>query len=104
MKISFVLDRETAACFKLAGMQEVYVVDSPQEAEEKLAKLQGDSDMLAILIVDHIFRQIPLVIERIEREKYPAVLAIHGTRGAVPIEPDPLAELVRRKVGIEVRW
>jgi vacuolar-type H+-ATPase subunit F/Vma7 len=104
VKISFVLDRETAACLKLAGMQEVYVVDSPQEAEERLEKLQGDSDVLAILIVDRMFKQIPAAIERIERQKYPAVLAIPSIRGPVPIEPDPLAELVRRKVGIEVRW
>lgn len=104
MKIAFVLDRGTATCFKLAGVKDVYYADNSEEAEERVNELLGDTDLLAIVIVDRIFKQIPAVIERIEKRKYPMVLSIPGTKGPAPIEPDPLAELIRRKVGIEVKW
>jgi vacuolar-type H+-ATPase subunit F/Vma7 len=60
--------------------------------------------MLAILVVDHLFNQIPDVTEMTEKRTYPLVMSITGTKGAVPIKTDPLAEMIRRKVGIEVRW
>jgi vacuolar-type H+-ATPase subunit F/Vma7 len=103
MKIAFILDKSSATCFKLAGIKEVYSANNAEEAEKKVNELLQDPDLLAIVIIDHLFRQIPTTIESIERRRRPILLSIPGTKGPFPIEPDPLAELIRRKVGIEVR-
>ena len=104
MKISFVLDRSTASCFKLAGVKDVYTVESADEAGEKIDELLKDQEMLAILVVDHLFNQIPDLAERAEKRTYPLITSIAGTKGPAPVRTDPLAELIRRKVGIEVKW
>jgi V/A-type H+-transporting ATPase subunit F len=104
MKIAFVVDRSTAACFKVAGVRDVYSVKTAEEAKEKMDELLKDQDILAILIVDHLFNQISEVAERAEKRTYPLVTSIAGTKGPVAVKTDPLAELIRRKVGIEVKW
>jgi vacuolar-type H+-ATPase subunit F/Vma7 len=104
LKISFVLDRATASCFRLAGVKGVYSVESADEAGQKIDELLKDPEMLAILVVDYLFNQIPDLAERTEKRTYPLITSIAGTKGPVPIRTDPLAELIRRKVGIEVRW
>jgi vacuolar-type H+-ATPase subunit F/Vma7 len=104
LKIAFVLDRSTATAFKLAGIGEVYSADTAEEAEENVDRLKEDPDMLAIVMSDFLFNQIPATIERIWKEKYPLILSIPSTKGKVAAGPDPLAELIRRKVGIEVRF
>jgi vacuolar-type H+-ATPase subunit F/Vma7 len=104
MKISFVLDRSTASCFKTAGVRNVYAVENADQAREKVNELLKDQEMLAILVVDHLFNQIPDLAERTEKKIYPLIMSIGGTKGLVSIKTDPLADLIRRKVGIEVRW
>jgi vacuolar-type H+-ATPase subunit F/Vma7 len=104
MKISFVLDRSTASCFKSAGIRDVYSVETAEEAREIVVNLLKDREMLAVLVVDHFFNQMPDLSERTQKRTYPLVTSIAGTKGAIEIKIDPLAELIRQKVGIEVKW
>ena len=98
------LDRSTASCFKTAGVGDVYSAENTDQAREIINELLKNQEMLAILVVDHLFNQIADLAERIGKKTYPLVMSITGTRGPAAVKTDPLAELIRRKVGIEVRW
>lgn len=101
--IALVADKNTATCFKLAGLKHVYSVESPEEAEKRIRTLLEKDDPAIILITERLFNQIHSSLENASERRYPVVIPIPDTKGRKMLKIDPIIELVRRKTGIEVK-
>ncbi|NWF87311.1 V-type ATP synthase subunit F, partial [Candidatus Bathyarchaeota archaeon] len=49
-RIVIVADKDTAKCFRLAGIKDVYSVQSVGEAEKRISELLENPDLTAILV------------------------------------------------------
>lgn len=103
MKIALVADRSTASCFKLAGLSDVNVVDSPEDAGKKVEELLERPDLGIILITERLVDQVPGLADKTVDRKYPLILPIPEKHGTAVTRTDLIVELIRRKAGIEVK-
>jgi len=103
MKIALVADRSTAACFRLAGLSDVNVVESAEEAGKKVEELLGRNDIGIILITQRLVDQVPGLADKTVDRKYPLIVPIPERRGPAVTKTDLIVELIRRKAGIEVK-
>ena len=102
-KMALVADKNTVACFKLAGLKEVYPVDSAEEAETRVRELSEKTDVVILLITERIIDQIDAVIEKITERKRPLIVPIPDMGDPVAMKTDLIIKLIRSKVGIEVK-
>ena len=103
MKIALVADRNTATCFKLAGLRDVFPAKNAEEAEKLVGELSEDPDLAIILITERLIEQVYSAIETITERKYPVVVPISDRSGQITVKTDIVVELIRRKAGIEVK-
>ena len=101
--IALVADKNTVTCFKLAGLRDVYHMDNAEEAEKCIHELSEKPDLLAILVTERLLDQIYGAIEKIIERKYPLIVPIPDMGGPIKMKTDLMVELIRRKVGIEVK-
>ncbi len=102
-KIVLVADKNTVACFKLAGLGDAHSVGSAGEAEKQVLELLENPDLTAILVTERIVNQIPVVMEKATERKYPVIVPIPDVKGKTALKTDLLIDLIRRKTGIEVK-
>lgn len=102
-RIALVADKRTATCFKLAGLRDVYHVESAEEAEKCVRALLEKSDITVVLITQRIVDQIDSTMKRIAESKYPVIIPIPDTKGPIRLRTDPIVELIKRKTGIEIK-
>lgn len=103
MKIALVADRSTAACFRLAGLSDVNVVENVEEAGKRVEELLGRSDLGIILITERLVDRVPGLADKTVEKKYPLIIPIPERRGLAVTKTDLIVELIRRKAGIEVK-
>jgi len=103
MKIALVADRRTATSFKLAGLSDVGIVESAEEAQKKIDEFLSRGDLAVVLATERLVDQVPGLSERIGERKYPLIVPIPETRGPVVTKTDLIVDLIRRKAGIEVK-
>lgn len=99
--IALLADRHTATCFKLAGLSNIFSVENIKEAEKKLFSLLDKKDLKIILVSEEIMNQIQ-IFENIP-DKSPLIIAIPNLKGSTVLKTDIMAELIKRKTGIEVK-
>ncbi len=103
MKIALIAEKNTATCFKLAGLKDVYPVSSTEEAANILAGLLEDSNLAFVLVAERLIDQIRHVAGKTAERKYPMIIPIPDTLGPAEARTDFVVELIRRKAGIEVK-
>ena len=103
MKIALIAEKNTATCFKLAGLKDVYSVKSAEEAANILTSLLEDSNLAFVLVTERLIDQIRNVAGKIAERKYPMIIPIPDTLGPAEAKTDFVVELIRRKAGIEVK-
>ncbi len=104
MKIAVVADEATANCFRLAGLQYVYSVESVEEANRRILELSEKSDLAVIITSDSLANQIRSTINDItEKKGFPLIVTIQNLVGAPQALFDPITELIKRKTGIELK-
>lgn len=103
MEIALIADKDTATCFKLAGLKHIYPVINAAEAEKRITELSEKPDFAIVLITDHLAEQIHSMIEKIAEHKHPLIIPIPNTRRSGVLKTDLIVELIRRKVGVEVK-
>lgn len=101
--IALVADKNTATCFKLAGLEDAYFVENSEEAEKCIRELSEKPDLSIILVTERLVDQIYGAIEKITEHKYPLIVPIPDMRGPIKMKTDLIIELIRRKAGIEVK-
>ena len=101
--IALVADKNTATCFKLAGLKDVHSVKDAEEAEKCLHALLEKNDLAIVLVTERIMNQIHDTIEKIMERKSPLIIPIADMKGPTTVKTDLIVELIRRKTGIEVK-
>jgi len=103
MKIALIAEKDTATCFKLSGLKDVYPVRNAEEAANTLAMLLEDSNLAFILVTERLIDQIRHTVGKTTERKYPMIIPIPDTLGPAEAKTDFVVELIRRKAGIEVK-
>jgi vacuolar-type H+-ATPase subunit F/Vma7 len=100
--LAIVADRRTITIFKLAGLKDVYPVESDEEAEKLIRILVENPRFLIILVTGRILNKIQDFIESIVEHKYPLIVPIPSVEGQ-KIKTDLITSLIKRKAGIEFK-
>ncbi len=104
MKVCVVADEDTVTGFRLAGVKVGHAVDTPEEAVEKIRELAQDKDVGIIIVTERIMEKIRGEVEAIIGERtFPLVVEVPDKGGKIEKKVDPLQELVRRAVGVEIK-
>ena len=99
--IALLADKHTVTCFKLAGLSNIFSVEDTKEAEKKLFSLLNRNDLKIILVSGQLMNQIQ-IFEKIP-DKTPLIIPIPNLKGPMVLKTDIIAELIKRKTGIEVK-
>lgn len=100
--IALLADRHTVTCFKLAGLSEIFSVEDAKEAEKHLLLLLKRNDLRIILVSEHILKQIQIFEKN--ADKGPLIIPIPNIQSPAVLKTDLITELVKRKIGIEVKF
>lgn len=100
--IALVADKNTATCFKLAGLSGTFPVEEAQEAKKRLCELFENKNLKIILVSERLLSQIR-ILEEISERQYPLIIPIPDIKGPKTLKIDLINELIKRKTGIEVK-
>ena len=104
MKIALIADSDTANFFKIGGLKHVFVVKLPKDAEKILLELIENKEFSILITTDKIAnKNRTLINEIIEEHEFPIILSIPTLGGTSHFGPDTITELIRRKLGIELK-
>ena len=101
--IALLADRHTVTCFKLAGLKNAFVFEKPQDAKKRLLELLNDNQIRIILVSERLLSKLE-ILDEIVTHKYPIIIPIPDLKGPKPLKVDFIAEIIRRKTGIEVKF
>lgn len=105
MKISVIGDHSTVTGFRLAGVNEGFEVEDSKEALPILKELFKDKDAGLVVMTEKIYTDVEEEIKRlIENRITPMIVAIPDSKGFFEERIDPIRELVRKAVGIEIKY
>ncbi len=105
MKISVVGDHSTVTGFRLGGVNEGFEVDEEKDALQILKDLSKDPDSGLIIVTEKIYAALEEDIEKLtEKRVTPMIVAVPDSKGFFEERIDPIRELVRKAVGIEIKY
>ncbi len=105
MRISLVGDKDTVVGFQLAGIKDSHAVETPEEARAALLEIAKDKDAGLIIITERLADKLRSEIAAITEGKVtPLVVEIPDKSGPIEKRVDPIKELIRRAVGVEVKF
>jgi len=104
MRISVIGDFDTVVGFRLAGVKDGYVVETPEEALQRLREVVKEEDVGLVIITERLVDKIRAEVDRLlENRSFPLLVEIPDKAGPIEKKVDPLKELVRRAVGVEIK-
>jgi V/A-type H+-transporting ATPase subunit F len=105
MNISVIGDHSTVTGFRLAGVNEGFEVESGKEALTILKDKFKDKEAGLIIITEKIYGEVEDEIKRLtEKRVTPMIVAIPDSKGFFEERIDPIKELVKKAVGIEIKY
>jgi len=105
MKVSVIGDHNTVTGFRLGGVSEGFEVGSGKEALQIVKELFQDKDAGLIIITEKLYEEVEEEIKRLaEKRVSPMVVTIPDSKGFYAERVDPLKELVRKAVGIDIKY
>lgn len=105
MKISVIGDSTTVLGFKLAGVKETVETQDPSKALEDLRRLFKDKEIGLIIITEKLADKLREEIDKLtEGVVTPLIVEIPDKSGTIERKVDPIKELVRRAVGVEIKF
>jgi len=99
MKIGVVGDLHMAVGFRLAGLTDVYQVEDPEEALKIIEELDRREDIGLIIISEKLGDTLRDKLSKVETY----IVEVPDKEGPIARERDPIRELVRKAVGIELK-
>ena len=102
-EIALVADRDTATCFRLAGISNVVSVVGIKEAEEKMLGLLEKNNAKIILVTEKLLNKIR-IMDKFTEENSPLIIPIPDLNGPKQPKTDFLNKLIYKKTGIEVKF
>ena len=105
MKIAAIADPDTVIGLKLAGVKDSYPVETADEAEQALRKVTQDQNVGLIIFTEKLADKIRKTIAEFTSQRtVPVVVEIPDKRGIETGRRDPLMDMIRRAVGIELKF
>jgi V/A-type H+-transporting ATPase subunit F len=105
MKIAAIADTDTVIGLRLAGVKDSYSVETPEQAEQALRKVSQDQNVGLIILTEKLADKIRQTITEFTSQRtVPVVVEIPDKRGAEAGRRDPLMDMIRRAVGIELKF
>ena len=100
--IGLLADRHTVTCFKLAGLRNVFPVNDYTQAEKMLFEILEKNNLRILLVSEQIFNNIQKKT-KISEQQSPLIIPIPTMQTRAGPKNDFMAELIKRKTGIEVK-
>jgi V/A-type H+-transporting ATPase subunit F len=105
MKIGVIGDSTTVLGFKLAGVKDAIETQDPTKAVEALRRLFKNQEMGLIIITERLADKLRDEIDKLtEGVVTPLIVEIPDKSGTIEKKVDPIKELVRRAVGVEIKF
>jgi len=102
MSIVVIADTDTVTGFRLGGVKEGYPVDTLEEAEDTLKEV-FKKDVSIIIITEKIGDSLRETIDRLTRSSVlPMIIEIPDKTGPSRRATDPMKELIKRVIGVEM--
>ena len=105
MDIAVIADPDTATGFRLAGATRTWDVSDPADALPILDELFSDEACGIIITTERIADNIRERIDEINEKKKgitPIIVEVPDKQGAMVREIDPLRELIKKAIGVEM--
>jgi len=104
VKIVVIADEDTVTGLKLAGIDEGYGVESPEDAKSILLTLSERKDIGLIITTEQIADSdaVRSVIAQITEKEFPIIVEIQDKHGPMKREIDPIRALIKRAVGVDL--
>ena len=100
-KIAVMADPDTVTGFMLGGIKDGFPVSNMDEAENKLKELTKEYSI--IITTEKIGDNFREMIDKISSESaLPMIIEIPDKTGSIERETDPLRELIKRVIGVEM--
>jgi vacuolar-type H+-ATPase subunit F/Vma7 len=104
MNIALIADDDTINFFKLGGLEHVFVVNKPEEAEKHLRELIEKPELIILIMTDPIANKNRVLInEIIEEHEFPIIISLPKLGSTSQPITDTITELIKRKTGIELK-
>ena len=104
MKIFVIGDGTTVTGFRLAGVTHGFITEDHEEAKKKLLEIVNDRDIGLIILTEKLAEKLREEIKSISEERMsPLIVEIPDKFGPIEKKVDPLKELVKRAVGVEIK-
>jgi V/A-type H+-transporting ATPase subunit F len=101
-KIAIIGDQDTVTGFMLGGIKDGYPVDNMEEAGKTLDNLVR-KDYSIIITTEKIGDGLREKIDNLTSERaLPMIIEIPDKTGSIERETDPLRELIKRVIGVEM--
>jgi len=95
-------DQDTVTGFMLGGIKEGYPITNMEEAGETLERLVKE-DFSIIITTEKIGDEFRDNINKLTSERaLPMIIEIPDKAGSIERETDPLRELIKRVIGVEM--
>lgn len=102
MKVVVVGDEDAVAGFKLAGVSDGRIAKTPDEAEKVLKELARDEGVAVLIVTEEVASMASHFIRELYLRPKPVVVEIPSHRETAVKREDPIKELLRRAIGVEV--
>ncbi|MHA1722713.1 MAG: V-type ATP synthase subunit F [Candidatus Baldrarchaeia archaeon] len=104
MQIAVIADQDTAIGFKLAGVGLTYPVTSIEEARRALERLSKRDDIGTIIITERLADNLRDLIKELYKKTSLIIVEIPDKYGPIEREVDPIRELIRTTLGVEIKF
>ena len=100
--VAVIGDIDTVTGFKLGGVKKGYDVKTEEEAENALNELM-DENISVIIITEKVADNIREYInKKVGSKTLPMVIEIPDKSGTSDRDSDPMSELIKRVIGVEM--
>ena len=104
MDIALIADDDTANFFKIGGLKQVFAVERPEDAKKILLELVEKKSFSILITTDRIAHKNRAIINEItEEHEFPIIISIPTLGSTSRVGTDTITELIRRKLGIELK-
>ena len=101
-KIAVIGDRDTVTGFRLVGVNECGIPNTPEETRNFLYQYFRDPAMGLIIITEPLAAEVDELIVELSLSPVPGILLVPDRDGSTGAYEVVLKELIRRAVGIEI--
>ena len=105
MKIVSLTKADLSMGLRLGGLKECSIIESPEQAGERILELSQDPEIGILIVDDEIARMHHDLIDDIRSGKktFPIIVEIRTSdKKKVTEGIDPLADLIKRAIGVDI--